>query len=183
MGHQAHYSQAAVSLGKLLAESKLTLVYGGGNVGLMGTIAQTVMDEGGEVIGVIPEQLFKKEVALTTITQLHVVSSMHERKAMMASLSDAFIALPGGLGTFEEIFEMITWSQLSIHQKPCAFINIEGYYDHLMQFLDHSVDQGFVAAPFRDMILSAADPQTLLNTIQTYQHPIIDKAQLALTQN
>src|SRR5512146_155412 len=131
-GTRLAYVEAAQRLGVILAERKLGLVYGGGKVGLMGKLADAVLGAGGEVIGVIPQKLMRKEIAHAGLTDLRVVNSMHERKAMMAELSDAFIAMPGGFGTFEEFCEMVTWAQLGVHRKPCGLLNIEGYYDHLL---------------------------------------------------
>ncbi len=147
------------------------LVYGGASIGLMGTIADRVLEGGGEVIGVIPEALAKKEVVHQNLTQLHVVDSMHERKALMATLADGFIALPGGLGTLEELFEILTWAQLGIHQKPCALLNVAGYYDKLVSFLSDTVAEGFVRQKYLHMLLVAGDPDELLEKMKGYAIP------------
>ena len=174
-GNGSEYLEAARELGLALARRKLTLVYGGGNVGLMGQAARSCLEGGGEVTGVITRQLVNMEVALTSLKDLQVVDTMHERKARMAELSDGFIALPGGLGTLEEIFEVITWSQLAIHRKPCAFLNTSGYYDDLFKFLDHAVDEHFIGDVPRKMILVDCQPESLLDQMSAYQPPIIDK--------
>jgi hypothetical protein len=174
-GNGTKYLEAARELGSLLARRQLTLVYGGGNVGLMGQAARSCLEAGGEVIGVITRQLVKMEVALTSLENLEVVETMHERKARMAELADGFIAMPGGLGTIEEIFEVITWSQLGIHKKPCAFLNTDGYYDGLFSFLDHAVDERFIGDVPRKMILLDPQPESLLDKMAAYQPPHIDK--------
>ncbi len=152
-----------------------TLVYGGGKVGLMGVIGDAAMAAGGRVIGVTPRRLVEKEVAHTGLTELRVVDSMHERKAMMAELSDAFIALPGGIGTFEEFFEVLTWSQLGFHAKPCGLLNVAGYYDQLLGFLDHSVTQGFLRKEHRSMVLTDTEPARLLDQLETFRMPVVNK--------
>ena len=151
------------------------LVYGGANVGLMAALADTVLASGGRVIGVIPEALVQKEVAHHGISELRIVASMHERKATMASLADGFIALPGGLGTLEELFEVLTWAQLGLHAKPCGLLNVSGYYDHIVQFLDHAVTQRFIHPVHRSMLAVESDPETLLNRLECYQAPVVDK--------
>jgi uncharacterized protein (TIGR00730 family) len=153
----------------------MTLVYGGGNVGLMGQVAQSCLEAGGEVIGVITRQLVNMEVALTSLKNLEVVETMHERKARMAELADGFIALPGGLGTIEEIFEVLTWSQLGLHKKPCAFLNTGGYYDSLFNFLDHAVEERFIGDVPRKMILVDRQPESLLDQMTAYQPLHVDK--------
>ena len=175
-GAQPAYTQAARQLGQVLAKNKLGLVYGGGNVGLMGEIARVMLAAGGDVIGVIPQGLADKEVAFTELTDLRIVGSMHERKALMAELADGFIALPGGLGTIEEFFEVLTWAQLDIHHKPCGLLNVCQYYSPLMQFLDKTVEQQFVEWEHRSMILIDEDPEALLTKFETYQPPQVDKA-------
>jgi hypothetical protein len=147
------------------------LVYGGASVGIMGEIANAVLEEGGDVIGIIPKGLFKKEVAHTGITELREVDSMHERKSLMADLSDGFIALPGGLGTIEEIFEIITWSQLGIHRKPCGLLNVCQYYDKLIDFLGHAVSEQFIKATHHSTILVDECPETLLEKFEAYEVP------------
>ena len=142
-GNLSVYEQATRELGEQFVKQGIGLVYGGGNIGLMGIMAETVVKGGGEVIGIIPEALAEKELAFRDLADLRIVQTMHERKALMEQLSDGFIALPGGFGTLEEICEMITWAQLNIHTKPCGVLNIEGFYDALLSFMDHQVRQGF----------------------------------------
>lgn len=172
MGSDPAYREAAWELGALLAGEGITLVYGGGNVGLMGAVADAVMQNSGEAIGVIPHGLARKEVAHTGITEMHVVDSMHERKAKMADLSDGFIAMPGGLGTLEEVFEVITWALLGIHHKPCGFLNIAGYWDGLIHFLDFSVEKQLIRPEHRAMILVDSEPIALMEKMRQYQSPI-----------
>jgi hypothetical protein len=160
---------AAEAMGKAMLERGIGLVYGGASVGLMGRIADTVLAGGGEAIGVIPQALVDLEVAHDGLTEQHVVASMHERKAMMAELSDGFVAMPGGIGTFEEIFEILTWAQLGFHQKPCALLNVERYYDGLVAFMDHACEQGFFRQKTRDMLLQASGPKELLDKMARYQ--------------
>jgi uncharacterized protein (TIGR00730 family) len=168
-GKGTAYREAAISVGETLARSGMRVVYGGSSVGLMAALADAAMAAGGEVIGVIPRLLVEREQAAREITQLHIVDSMHERKAMMARLSDAFIALPGGLGTLDEIFEMLTWGQLAIHAKPCGFLNVDGYYDSLLEFLDHACAQQFLRAEHRATVLVANDIDALLRQFQRLQ--------------
>ena len=182
-GTRPEYLQAAAKLGQALASKSIGLVYGGARVGAMGQIANATLEAGGEVIGVIPEQLVEKEVAFTELKYLHVVGSMHERKALMIELSDGFIALPGGFGTFEEFFEVLTWAQLGMHHKPCGFLNVNGYYDQLIAFLDHAVDQQFLRAEYRAMVLVDKDADGLLAQFAAYQPPTIDKAAWILQLN
>ncbi len=158
-------------LGRRLAEERLTLVYGGGGTGLMGSVADAVLAAGGKAIGVIPHALATAELAHAGLTELRRVDTMHERKSLMAELADGFIAMPGGLGTFEEFFEILTWQQLGIHAKPCGLLNVAGYYDQLIAFLDHSVACGFVKPAYRGMILAGEDPQDLLQQMRRYQPP------------
>jgi uncharacterized protein (TIGR00730 family) len=165
----------AVKLGHALAERGLGLVYGGGRVGLMGTIADAVLERGGEVIGVIPEDLVKKELAHEGLTRLRVVGSMHERKALMASLSQGFIAMPGGFGTLDEFCEILTWAQLGLHQKPCGILNVDGYFDHFLKFVGHSVAQGFIRAKHRDLVVVSAEPRTLLDGLAKRKPVVLDK--------
>lgn len=165
----------AATLGRLLAERGLGLVYGGGNIGLMGVVANAALEAGGEVTGIIPEALMKMEVGHLNVTTLHVVESMHERKALMAEISDAFIALPGGIGTLEEIFEVWTWGQLGLHPKPLGFLDVAGYYNHLHAFLDHAMDQGFLKLRHRAMAAVEADPIHLLERLAAYQPPPVIK--------
>ena len=175
MGVRPVYKEAAQTLGKTLASQKFRLVYGGGNVGLMGVVADAVLLAGGEVIGVIPEFLAAKEIAHNELTVLHVVSSMHERKTKMADLADAFIALPGGYGTLEEFCEILTWAQLGLHQKPCGLLNVERYFDPLLRLFDHAVKEEFLKPALRSLVLEASDAQSLLDLFATYQPPIVDK--------
>lgn len=175
IGFHPEYAAAGRELGRLLAARGVDLVYGGARVGLMGVIADAVMQAGGRVVGVIPSALAEKEVAHTGLTNLHVVSSMHERKAKMAELSDAFIALPGGLGTLEELFEVLTWGQLGLHDKPCGLLNVAGYYDHLLAFVDHAVGEGFLRRAHVDMITIADSPTELLDRLKRYSPRAVAK--------
>ena len=179
-GARPEYAQAARQLDQALTSRDIGLIYGGGRVGVMGEIADAVLKAGGEVIGVIPRGLVDKEVAFTELSDLRVVPSMHERKALMVELSDAFIGLPGGLGTFEEFFEVLTWAQLSIHQKPCGLLNVCGYYTALMSFLNHAVDEQFIEPEHRCMLLVDDNPEALLRKFEEYQPPKLDKAAWAL---
>ena len=175
-GNKAEFREGAAALGHLLAEKKIHLVYGGGKVGLMGTVARAALEGGGQVTGIILEALKKKEVALEECTELIVVDTMHERKAKMAELSDGFIAMPGGLGTLEEVFEAVTWQQLGIHAKPCGLLNISDYYHGLLQFLDEAVANNFILQPHRDMLLVSEDPAELLDRMNTFTAVHVDKA-------
>ncbi|MDF1860099.1 MAG: TIGR00730 family Rossman fold protein [Verrucomicrobiales bacterium] len=168
-GSHPEYRETALSLGRFLAREGIRVVYGGGNVGLMGAVADGALNAGGEVIGVIPEALKEKELAHIGLTELHAVSSMHERKTMMAELSDAFIALPGGIGTLEEIFEVYTWTQLGFHEKPCAFLNVAGYFDPLLEFLDRMVEHRFLKKEHLDCLLTGSDYRALINRIQKWE--------------
>lgn len=179
-GNNQAYTDAAKSLGRAIVENGFGLVFGGGAVGLMGQIARTVLQMGGEAIGVIPRAMVERELALKELTDLRIVKSMHERKALIADLSDGFIALPGGLGTIEEIFEALTWTQLGIHKKPGGFLNTNNYFDHLVRFLDHMSDQEFVDKGHRDMIFIENDPDMILKKFKSYQHPDVDKTTWAL---
>lgn len=174
-GTNPAYTCAARQLGALLAEEKIGLVYGGGNVGLMGEIANAALAAGGEVIGVIPHALALKELAHNGLTDLRIVNTMHERKAMMAQLSGAFIALPGGFGTLDEFCEILTWAQLGLHSKPCALLNVAGYFDPLLALFDIAVREGFLPAQHRAMLRVGDDPQTLLAEISAYEPPRIEK--------
>lgn len=167
-GIDARYSEASARLGGLMAEEGIKLVYGGGNVGLMGVIADAVLESGGIGIGVIPQSLVDREVAHRGLQELIVVETMHERKAIMAARSDAFIAMPGGFGTFDEICEIITWNQLGIIKKPVAFYNINGYWDKFVEMVDHTVAEGFVKADQRNNLIVESDPEVLLQRILTY---------------
>jgi uncharacterized protein (TIGR00730 family) len=170
-GARLQYQESAVSLGQALASNGLGLVYGGSSIGLMRAVADSVLDAGGEVIGIIPQALVGREQAYPRVRDLRVVNSMHERKAQMAALSDAFVALPGGLGTLDEIFEMLSWAQLGIHDKPCGFLDVDGYYRPLLQFLDHATAEQFIRPHHRAMILFANDPVDLLAQLRSYQPP------------
>lgn len=179
-GARPEYVQAARQLGAILARRKIGLVFGGGRVGMMGQLAQAALENGGEVIGVIPKDLYEKKVSFTGLSDLRVVGSMHERKALMAGLADGFMALPGGLGTLEEIFEIVTWAQLGMHPKPCGLLNVAQYFTPLLAFLDQVVAQHFLEAAHRSMILTAEDPLELLRLFETYRPPVVDKAAWAL---
>jgi uncharacterized protein (TIGR00730 family) len=174
-GNDPAYANVARDFGVLLAKSQITLIYGGGHVGLMGIVADAVLAGGGKAIGVIPRMLWDREVGHRNLTELHVVESMHQRKAMMASLSDAFVALPGGLGTLEEIFEVWTWAQLGIHRKPLGFLEVNGFYAPLLSFLDRAVDAGFVRAQHRSMAIVDIDPVSLLRRLSEYEPPPVEK--------
>lgn len=174
-GRRPEYTAAAAALATLLAERKLGLVYGGACVGLMGVLADTALSLGAEVVGVIPEALVAKEVAHRGLSDLRVVGSMHERKALMADLSDAFIALPGGLGTVEELAEILTWGQLGLHRKPCGLLNVAGYFDKLAEFLDHAVDERFVRPAHRAALMVETTPAALLNRFEGYTPPVVTK--------
>ena len=163
------YTDAAKALGKTLTDNGIGLVYGGASVGIMGVVADAVLEGGGEVIGVIPQAIADLEIAHTGLSQLEVVANMHERKAMMAEFSDGFIALPGGLGTMEELFEVWTWAQLGFHHKPCGLMNVAGYYDHLTAFIDHTVDQEYVKAADRETLLVSSEPADLIKQMTNYK--------------
>jgi uncharacterized protein (TIGR00730 family) len=174
-GRQAVYREAAKSLGRELAERGLGLVYGGASVGVMGAVADAVLEHQGKAIGVIPHALATKEVSHHGLDDLFVVGSMHERKAKMAELSDGFIALPGGWGTIEEIFEMLTWAQLGFHEKPCGLLNAAGYYDHLFTFLEKAVEEQFVKPEFLPMIMMDESASSLLRRFDEYRAPKVKK--------
>jgi len=167
-GRRPAYAGAAEGLGRVIAERGWRVVYGGGRVGLMGVLADAALAAGGEVIGVISEALLRKEVGHQGLTDLRVVQTMHQRKALMSELSDGVVALPGGLGTLEELFEILTWAQLGIHSKPCGMLNAGGYYDDLLRFLDQTVGEGFVRGEHRDMILAAGEAAALLDLMAGY---------------
>lgn len=169
------YSQAAHSLAKSLVDRNLRLVYGGAGIGIMGLLADTVLKLGGQAVGVIPEALVRKEIAHRNLTELHITQSMHERKTLMAELSDGFIALPGGIGTLEEIFEIWTWAQLGIHGKPCGLLNAGGYFDSLIMFLDHAVAEQFVNNTHRSLLMVEHDPDVLFDRFAGYESPAIQK--------
>lgn len=169
------YREAATGFGSLLAREGIALVYGGGNVGLMGAVADGALAAGGKVIGVIPHALVAKELGHRGVTEFYPVDTMHQRKQKMADLADGFVALPGGFGTLEEIFEMLTWNQLHIHEKPCAFLNVAGYYDALFQFLDHMVQQRFLKQPQLDSLIVDSNPVSLLARIRAHVPVKTDK--------
>lgn len=172
-GASPAYKEGAVKLGKELARRGITLVYGGASVGVMGTVADAVLEAGGQVIGVIPQMLEDREISHRGLTELIVVGSMHERKTRMAELSDGFIALPGGPGTLEEFFEIFTWAQLGLHQKPCGILNVNGYYDLLISFFDHMHEQQFLQEKYRSMALVASNPAELIEKFNTYIPPSV----------
>lgn len=175
VGHNPAYKAAAVEVGRTLAEQGIGLVYGGGGVGLMGAVADAALAAGGEVIGVIPEELKALEVEHKGLSTMHVVPDMHSRKAMMLGLSDAVIAMPGGFGTMDELFEALTWSQLDYHRKLCGLLNVAGYYDHLIQWIRHSVEVGLVKAVNHDLIVHGATVQELLDGLRSRPFPLAQK--------
>ncbi len=174
-GDRSEFAEAARELGTLLGHRGIRLVYGGASVGLMGALADAALAAGGEVVGVIPEPLFGKEVAHRGLTELHRVQSMHERKTLMYDLSDGFVALPGGLGTLEEIFEVLTWAQLGLHQKPCGFLNVERYFDPLLAFLDEMVNRRFVKEKHRALVMASPDAKALLEMFGRFRAPRLEK--------
>lgn len=174
-GVRPSYVLAARQLGRLLATRSITLVYGGARIGLMGAVADAALEAGGHVVGIIPRSLVSKEVAHEGLTELHVVASMHERKALMAERAEAFIALPGGLGTWEEVLEVATWGQLGLHAKPCGLLDVDGYYDHLMAFVAHAVAEGFLRGEHAHMIAVERDPVKLLERLASYDAPTTAK--------
>jgi uncharacterized protein (TIGR00730 family) len=174
-GGDVVYPEAARALARALVENNIELVYGGASKGIMGVLADAVLAGGGSVQGVIPKMLEEKEIAHPGLTELHVVNSMHERKSMMAALSDGFIALPGGFGTLEEIIEILTWGQLRFHTKPCGLLNVNGYFDKLLEFLDHMQDQQFLKPENRAMLLADSTAPGLLAQFESYTPPGTDK--------
>jgi uncharacterized protein (TIGR00730 family) len=168
-GARPEYRETTAELARLLVREGIGIVYGGGGVGLMGALADAVITEGGEVIGVIPRALVDREIAHRDVADMRVVGSMHERKALMAELADAFIALPGGLGTLEELFEVYTWAQLGLHQKPCALLDVAGYYDGIADFLAHAVEERFVREEHREMLIVESDPRVLLERLRDFR--------------
>ncbi|KAL9330457.1 hypothetical protein ACSQ67_000067 [Phaseolus vulgaris] len=167
-GKNPSYQLAAVQLGKQLVEKNIDLVYGGGSIGLMGLVSQVVFDGGRHVLGVIPTTLMPREITGETVGEVRAVSGMHQRKAEMARQADAFIALPGGYGTLEELLEVITWAQLGIHDKPVGLLNVDGYYNSLLSFMDNAVDEGFITPPARHIIVSAQTAQDLISNLEEY---------------
>lgn len=174
-GRNEAYGAAARALALAMVERGIRLVYGGASVGIMGAVADEVMRLGGQAVGVIPDALMRKELAHAGLTELHVTPSMHARKTLMAELADAFVALPGGIGTFEEIFEVWTWAQLGFHRKPCGLLNVAGYYDGLISFLDHSASEQFVRPEQRDMLVVESSPTALLDRFSVYAPPALPK--------
>jgi uncharacterized protein (TIGR00730 family) len=174
-GARPQYTEATEDLGGLLVEHGITLVYGGASVGLMGRLADTVLSEGGEAIGVMPRALVEREIAHLGLTDLHVVDSMHERKALMAAMSDAFIAMPGGFGTYEEFFEAVTWTQLGVHKKPCGLLNVAGFFDPVIEFLDRAVREEFIRPQHRAAIVVDPDPAVLLDALEHLALPDVPK--------
>jgi len=174
-GKDPAYAAAATRLGTTLARRGIELVYGGGTVGLMGTVANAALAAGGRVIGVIPKALQLRELAHVKLSSLLVTGSMHERKGKMAELSQGFIALPGGLGTLEEFAEIVTWAQLGIHARPCGLLDVKGYYRPLVAFLDHAVEEGFVSALHRELVIVETDPDALLDRFAAWKPPAVEK--------
>jgi uncharacterized protein (TIGR00730 family) len=172
-GSREAYATNARALAEALVSRNIGLVYGGASIGIMGAVADHMLQLGGKAVGVIPEALMRKEVAHFQLTELHVTRSMHERKMRMAELSDGFIALPGGLGTLEELFEIWTWAQLGFHHKPCGLLNVEGYYDPLIEFLDHTVTERFVKDAHRAMLIVDSESEKLLDRLANYHPPIV----------
>ncbi len=174
-GKSAVYADAARGMVRAIAGAGMGIVFGGGNIGLMGVVAEAALAAGVHVTGVTPRRLLEREMVHTGLTELHVVESMHERKVMMAEMSDAFIALPGGMGTLDELFEMVTLIQLGVQRKPCGLLNVEGYFDHLRAFLDHAVDERFVNPAHRDMIVIDADPAGMIERLRGWTLPQTSK--------
>ncbi len=174
-GNRPEFAAAARELAGVLVRHELELVYGGADKGIMGIIADAVLEQGGKVHGVIPQMLCDKEVAHQGLTELHVVASMHARKTMMAALSDGFIAMPGGFGTLEEIIEIVTWGQLRFHEKPCGLLNTDGYFDHLLAYLDRANKEGFLRTENRNMLLCDSDPASLIRQFERYTAPQVEK--------
>jgi uncharacterized protein (TIGR00730 family) len=173
-GARPAYAEAAAEVGRLLAGEGIGVVYGGGQVGLMGVVADAVLAEGGEIVGVIPQALVEREIGHPGVTEMRVVGSMHERKALMAELSDAFVALPGGLGTLEELFEVYTWAQLGLHSKPCGLLDVEDYYANLVALIDHAVEERFIPEQHRAMLIVEREPRALLDRIRAWEPATIE---------
>ena len=174
-GRRPAYAAAARDLADVLVRHELELVYGGADMGIMGVLADAVLERGGKVHGVIPQMLRDKEIAHRGLTELHVVASMHARKTVMAALSDGFIAMPGGFGTLEEIIEIVTWGQLRFHDKPCGLLNTNGYFDHLLAYLDNASAEGFLREENRNMLLCDSDPARLVRQFERYTAPHVEK--------
>ncbi len=168
-GARPAYTTATRELARTLADAGIGIVYGGGGVGLMGELADATLDAGGQIVGVIPRALMEREIGHRGVTDLRVVDSMHERKALMAELADAFVALPGGLGTLEELFEVYTWAQLGLHRKACGLVDVEGYYSRLAGFLDHAVAERFVRAEHRSMLIVESEPRAMLERLESFE--------------
>lgn len=182
VGGRPAYARAARELAGELRRRRLGVVYGGGGIGLMGVLANEMLALGGEVVGVIPRPLATRELLHPAVTEMHVVESMHERKALMASLADGFIAMPGGLGTFEETLEVLTWSQLGIHRKPIGLLNVDGYYDGWLGMIAHGMDEGFIPREYRALSVSAATPVALLDLIEAWRPPDFQGRWLTISQ-
>jgi uncharacterized protein (TIGR00730 family) len=174
-GRRPEYRESAIELGKEIVKRQLHLVYGGANLGLMAAVANTVLDGGGQVTGVIPQSLVEKEVAHTDLTELRIVASMHERKALMADLADGFIALPGGMGTLEELCEILTWAQLGFHSKPCGLLDVCDYFGNLRQFFSHMIEERFLKPEYEGLVLAAAEPTRLLDMFEQYEPVCLPK--------
>lgn len=174
-GTDAGYREGAIAMGRFLAGSGRRVVYGGGRTGLMGALAEGVLSAGGSIIGVMPRHLVEREVAHTGLTELRVVTSMHERKTLLSELADGFVAMPGGIGTLEELFEIWTWGQLGLHRKPYGILNVNGYYDEMLSFLDRAVRDGFVGVENRRMLAVEADPARLLEAMESLEPPTVRK--------
>lgn len=169
------YADAARDLADVLIRHDIELVYGGADKGIMGVVANAMLKQGGKVYGVVPRMLLEKEIVHQGLTELHVVDSMHKRKSMMTTLADGFIAMPGGFGTLEEIVEIVTWGQLRFHDKPCGLLNIDGYFDHLLSYLDHANHEGFLSSENREMLLSDENAAGLLQQFESYVAPQVEK--------
>lgn len=180
-GTQKIYAEKARELGRIFAEQKITLVYGGAKIGLMGHMARAILEAGGKVIGVMPKKLVEKEVAFKDLPDLRIVNSMHERKALMAELAEGFIAMPGGFGTLDELFEILTWAQLGYHDKPCGLLNIAGYFDSLLAFLKNALKEGFIDPQGIEILLSCSDPLELLERMKNFKPCKTDKAKRGLS--
>lgn len=175
LGNRPEYAEQAAVLSRTLVRNGISIVYGGARVGIMGVIADTTLAEGGKVVGVIPRALVEKEVAHQGLSKLHVVESMHERKALMAELSDGFIALPGGMGTLDELFEVLTWAQLGFHSKPCGVLNVSSYYDQLLSFISMASSEGYIRPQHRDMLIVSDSPDELIALFESYRPPEVKK--------
>ena len=172
-GARREYAESARTIARLLSAEGIGVVYGGGGVGLMGALADAVLAEGGQITGVIPRSLMEREIAHRDVSDMRVVGSMHERKALMAELADAFVALPGGIGTLEELFEVYTWAQLGLHRKPCALLNVEGYYDAIADFLTQAVTERFLRQETRDLLMVESDPAALIERLRSFEPPAV----------